>query len=239
MDGVPLSELTSEQLDELTYNDVKRVISELEVFEVSVVNVPANPSTLFTLTKALKSYFTNLDDTKMNGEVIIKDAETKEILEEIEVKEVIEKEVEEKDGEAMSTDDVETKEEKVVEEKEIGGEEDDDEELEVEEEEVADEVTEDTEEEVEEEAPETEAPAEEADQDSEKSMSELREKVAQLEDLLDKSLEAYETLAEKHIELAEAVGSLPVNKAYAVVGGQKEAKEVKGELARAREVALG
>lgn len=41
--------------------DVVRVISEIELVEISVVNVPANPSSLFSLTKAVRAYFDKME----------------------------------------------------------------------------------------------------------------------------------------------------------------------------------
>lgn len=44
MDGRNLDALSEEEVSKLDFwTDVKRVIEELEVFEVSVVNIPANP----------------------------------------------------------------------------------------------------------------------------------------------------------------------------------------------------
>lgn len=55
-----------------------RVIKELDLIEVSVVNTPANPSALFTLSKAIKSFFDELEIKELNikNEEIIEDIKT-------------------------------------------------------------------------------------------------------------------------------------------------------------------
>jgi chemotaxis protein histidine kinase CheA len=60
-DGRKLSELTEEEYRLLDDKDVVRVISEIELVEISVVNVPANPSSLFSLTKAVRAYFDKME----------------------------------------------------------------------------------------------------------------------------------------------------------------------------------
>lgn len=56
-----LSEITEEEYRLLDDKDVVRVISEIELVEISVVNVPANPSSLFSLTKAVRAYFDKME----------------------------------------------------------------------------------------------------------------------------------------------------------------------------------
>lgn len=55
--GVPLSALSETEIDELSYEDVIRKITKIELLEISVVALPANPNALFTLTRALKDFF--------------------------------------------------------------------------------------------------------------------------------------------------------------------------------------
>lgn len=55
--GVPLSALSETEIDELSYDDVIRKITKIELLEISVVALPANPNALFTLTRALKDFF--------------------------------------------------------------------------------------------------------------------------------------------------------------------------------------
>lgn len=74
-----------------------RVITEVELLEVSVVAVPANPFTLF---QAVKKYFNNLPEEVMN-----KDNQNEEIKEEIlDEQEVVEEEVEEVEEEVIEDD---------------------------------------------------------------------------------------------------------------------------------------
>lgn len=54
---IPLSALSQEDLDKLDYNDVVRKITKLDLVEISVVNTPANPSSLFTMQKAVRAFF--------------------------------------------------------------------------------------------------------------------------------------------------------------------------------------
>jgi len=61
IDWRALDEISDEEWETINiWTDIKRVIKELEIFELSVVNLPANPATLFTMSKAVKSYFTDL-----------------------------------------------------------------------------------------------------------------------------------------------------------------------------------
>lgn len=57
-----------------------REILSLDLAEISVVAVPANPSTLFTLAKSLKKFF----DTKDAEETVETPVETPEVIEEVE-----------------------------------------------------------------------------------------------------------------------------------------------------------
>mgnify|MGYP002141874976 CR=1 FL=1 len=56
-DWVPLQSLTSEELDNLDYNDVIREITEIDLVEISVCNTPANADALFTMARAIKAFF--------------------------------------------------------------------------------------------------------------------------------------------------------------------------------------
>lgn len=60
-DWTPLAALTQEQLDQLDYNDIIRKITKLDLVEISVVNIPANPSALFTMQKAVKLFFESIE----------------------------------------------------------------------------------------------------------------------------------------------------------------------------------
>lgn len=60
-DGRKLTELSEDEYRSLDDKDVVRVISEIELVEISVVNVPANPSSLFSLTKAVRAYFNKME----------------------------------------------------------------------------------------------------------------------------------------------------------------------------------
>jgi hypothetical protein len=55
--GVPLSALSETEIDNLSYDEIVRKITKIELLEISVVSLPANPNTLFTLTRALKQFF--------------------------------------------------------------------------------------------------------------------------------------------------------------------------------------
>ena len=66
-----------------------REITDLDLIEISVVSTPANPNSLFTLTKSLESFFNNINLETMNKKI----TEEKDI-EEIKDTEVVEKETE-------------------------------------------------------------------------------------------------------------------------------------------------
>ena len=56
-DWRPLQSLTSDELDELNYDDIIRKITEIDMVELSVVNTPANADALFTMARAVKLFF--------------------------------------------------------------------------------------------------------------------------------------------------------------------------------------
>ncbi len=57
-DWRPLQSLTNEELDKLDYSkDIVREINEIDLVEISVVNTPANPDALFTLSRAITDFF--------------------------------------------------------------------------------------------------------------------------------------------------------------------------------------
>lgn len=55
--GVPLSALSETEIDNLSYDEIVRKITKIELLEISVVSLPSNPNTLFTLTRAIKQFF--------------------------------------------------------------------------------------------------------------------------------------------------------------------------------------
>ena len=79
--GTPLSQLTQSEVDALDYNDIIREITELDLVEISVCSIPANPGAVFSLTRSLKKFFDNLDKKALHkrsidGDVIDSDEET-------------------------------------------------------------------------------------------------------------------------------------------------------------------
>lgn len=74
IDGRKIEDIPETEWETINvWTDIKRVISELEIYELSVVNLPANPNTLFTMSKAVKSYFTDLipSDMKLTKEELL------------------------------------------------------------------------------------------------------------------------------------------------------------------------
>jgi len=112
-----------------TRNNVEvRVITDLELLEISVVAVPANPFTLF---QAVKKYFTtinekNMEDTNKIEEEILDEETIQEVVEEKDVNdsELEETEIEEVEEKTNEDDNEENKEvvEDEVEEKKDAGE---------------------------------------------------------------------------------------------------------------------
>ena len=60
-DGRDLKTLTEQEYEKLDSQDVVRVINKIDLVEISVVNIPANPSSLFSLTKAVRAYFDKIE----------------------------------------------------------------------------------------------------------------------------------------------------------------------------------
>lgn len=105
-DWTPLAALTQEQLDQLDYNDIIRKITKLDLVEISVVNVPANPSALFTMQKAVKLFFESIEKRSVielqkreaeEVEEVVTDEveEVQEVEEQTEVQEEVKEEVKE------------------------------------------------------------------------------------------------------------------------------------------------
>lgn len=59
-----LREMTEEEYSKVDYNDIVRVINSIDLVEISVVNLPANPQALFTISKALRSFFAEMETRK-------------------------------------------------------------------------------------------------------------------------------------------------------------------------------
>jgi len=196
------------------------------VFEVSVVNIPANPSTLFTLTKALKSYFNNLSNDTMSkavGEIVTTETDNEEVKEEQVTTDGVE-ELQEfiENAEVVVLDEVqpdEVTEEEVVEE-------------EVTVEEI---VEEEIGEDVESEAAESAAPVEQAE-DEKPTEEEKALSNEQLLEVVEKQSEVIDQLVGHLDTLTKAVGRIPVNSGLVMVNGVASKKEAPtGELAAARE----
>lgn len=188
-EGIPLQSLTSEQLDELDYGDVIREINKIDLVEISVVNTPANPDSLFTLSRALnkffeenekRSFFTTL---KRDTEEVIED--TKEVEETIE--EVQEEVQEEVKGELPEV------EHKAVEDDE------DNEDISGEEVESADENT---------------AIVETA---NDETPTEETKDIEWVYKVLDKVLDTLETVVNENAELKRKLSNIPVNKWFKTI----------------------
>lgn len=103
-DWRPLQTLTNEELDKLDYSkDIVREINEIDLVEISVVNTPANPDALFTLSRAITDFF-DTNEKRSFIYAIRWDAET----ETTEVKTDEENAVEEANTDEETNEEVET-----------------------------------------------------------------------------------------------------------------------------------
>lgn len=56
-----LSEMTDDEKENVPYQKIGRRFTEIEIRELSVVSVPSNPDTLFTMKRAFKKFFTEYE----------------------------------------------------------------------------------------------------------------------------------------------------------------------------------
>jgi len=70
-----LSEMTQEEQEAMDYQNIVRVITAVDIVELSVVNVPANAQSLFTISKALRAFFTELETRQIAERYLVKDNE--------------------------------------------------------------------------------------------------------------------------------------------------------------------
>lgn len=194
-DGRRLEDLTETELEDISYKDIIRSITKLELVEISVVNVPANPATLFTLSKSLKAYF----DELATKALITKSLESteEEFVEEVESDEV----------EVEHEDETETDED-IDEEEEVQGEipwEEGESDSVVEDAPVADE--------------------EEADPEIQKSDEEVEVKQAALDAVLEQKMKELADVEKKLAELKEKVRTTPVEMARVNAWVEKKAKQ--------------
>jgi len=77
-DGNVLDPKKEEDRRRIWWEDgIKRIITEVDLVEISVVSVPANPDALFTIEKSLANYFNSLNHKDMKKKNLL-DTETKE-----------------------------------------------------------------------------------------------------------------------------------------------------------------
>lgn len=55
--GKNLKDMTEAEYNNVNYNDIVRVINKIDLVEISVVNIPANPNALFTISKSVRAFF--------------------------------------------------------------------------------------------------------------------------------------------------------------------------------------
>jgi len=208
-----------------------REITEIDLIEVSVVSTPANASSLFTLSKSIKSFFEEIKEDEFINNNNIMDA--KEILDT-----AIEIVAQRKETEDCEVEEIETVEEVQEEEKGVIWEdwviETDDEivegtntipdEVESADESSATETETETEtsendEEVEEEVAEDEAG------DVEKDIATMKQELAEHKELLDTLLDNLIALSNKTQEVKWYVESLPIKRWLATIGQEKQIED--------------
>lgn len=95
--------MTDDEKEDVPYTKIGRRFTEIEIRELSVVSVPANPDTLFTMKRAFKKFFNEYEtrSVAMEERVILSDSENpfvkKPVIEEViapEVETEVETEVE-------------------------------------------------------------------------------------------------------------------------------------------------
>lgn len=67
--------MTEEEQNNVDYKNIVRVISKVDIVELSVVNVPANPQSLFTISKALRAYFAELETREVAKRYLVSEIE--------------------------------------------------------------------------------------------------------------------------------------------------------------------
>ena len=60
-DGRPLAELTDDEIEEIPHQKIWRRFTEIEIRELSIVNAPSNPDSLFTMKRALNMFFSEAE----------------------------------------------------------------------------------------------------------------------------------------------------------------------------------
>lgn len=194
-----------------------REITEIDLIEVSVVSTPANATSLFTLSKSIKSFFEEIkEDSYINNTNVMKE----NIKEVEEVKEEIVEETKENDVEVEQNWDVE----EVIEEwtnvtnpDEVeNSDESSDEDTETAEEET-EETDENSEETVEEETEEVEN--DEAGSELEKDFEAMKKELAEHKELVSTLLDTVIAMSEKTLEIKTTVDAMPIRKGLATMGG--------------------
>ena len=267
--GTPLSQLTQSEVDALDYNDIIREITELDLVEISVCSIPANPGAVFSLTRSLKKFFDNLDKKALHkrsidGDVIDSDEETTTTSEEesqeiVAVSETVENaENSDETTTEETTDEVVTTESTEVEERTATEAETTEVESEAETVEenksVAtqennnnnwDEVGEDVEITTAETADATgdENPQNEttASVEKEESIEELRAYIAQLEEVANKQDTVITNLKAKNIQLTDKLNNIPAKRGLVTYSGSEEKKDysLKAQLMEAKNKVIG
>jgi phage head maturation protease len=100
--GRKLSDMTEQEQDAVDYKNIVRVIDKVDIVELSVVNVPANPQSLFTISKALRAFFAEMETRDVAKRLLISDENNPfidHVVEEEVVDEVNEEEKEEENEE--------------------------------------------------------------------------------------------------------------------------------------------
>jgi len=219
-----------------------REITELDLIEVSVVSTPANASSLFSLSKSIKSFFEELkEDNIINNKETMKnevkenqDVE-KETTEQVEQEEVVTEEkenTEEQENEETTEENTEEKntEEEITEwtntvapDKVETADENSAEETETETEEV-EETSENDEETTEEESEEVEN--DEAGSELEKDFAAMKKELAEQKELLDVCVDTLMNLSNRTQEIKWVVEAMPIKRWLATLGGVQEKKNV-------------
>jgi len=69
-----IKDMTEQDRDEIPYNKIGRVFTEIEIKEVSVVSVPANADSLFTMKRSFRKFFDEYE-TRSAVRYLVKDHE--------------------------------------------------------------------------------------------------------------------------------------------------------------------
>jgi HK97 family phage prohead protease len=69
-----IKDMTEQDRDEIPYNKIGRVFTEIEIKEVSVVSVPANADSLFTMKRSFRQFFDEYE-TRSAVRYLVKDHE--------------------------------------------------------------------------------------------------------------------------------------------------------------------